>query len=114
MNMDAAMLWEKVKAIALQLPETYEKPCYGTPAVYVGKKLLARLREDDESLALYYTNREELIAKNASVFFTTDHYIHSPMVLIHLSKVSRNDLEVLLLNAWKIRATKTMLKTHSI
>ena len=112
MDMDAAILWEKVKAIALQLPETYEKPCYGTPAIYLGKKLLTRLREDDESLALYHTNREELIIKTPSVFFTTDHYINSPMVLIHLSKVSKKDLESLLLNAWKIRATKKMLKEY--
>ena len=110
MNIDAIHLWEKVKAIGLQLPETSEKPCYGTPALYVGKKLLCRLREDDESLALYHQDRELWMKKNGNIFFITDHYLNSPMLLIHLSKVSKADLEILLINSWKIRAGKKLLK----
>lgn len=106
------MFWEKAKAIALQLPETHEQTCYGTPAVYVGKKLLARLREDGESLALYHQNRKDLIETNPISFFTTDHYVNSPMVLIHLSKVADNDLKALLLNSWKIRAIKKLVKAY--
>jgi hypothetical protein len=33
------MRFEDVRAFALSLPEVYEKPCYGTPAFRVGKKL---------------------------------------------------------------------------
>lgn len=112
MNIDAIHLWEKVKLIALQLPETFEKPCYGTPALYVGKKLLCRLREDDESLALYHQDRAVWMKKNGDVFFITDHYLNSPMLLIHLSKVDTVDLKTLLTNSWKIRAGKKLLKVY--
>ncbi len=112
MNIDAIQLWEKVKAIALALPETYEKPCYGTPAMYVGKKTLCRLREDDESLALYNDGRDVWMNKDPNVFFITDHYLNYPMLLIHLSKVSKVDLETLLIHSWKIRAGKKLLKAY--
>ena len=112
MNIDAIQLWEKVKAIALQLPGTHEKPCHGTPAMYVGKKLFARLREDDESLAIYNNERDIWMAKNPNVFFITDHYLNYPMLLIHLSKVSKADLKTLLINSWKIRAGKKLLKAY--
>ena len=112
MNIDAIQLWEKVKAMALQLPETYEKPSYGTPAIYVGKKKVCRLREDDESLAIYNNERDRWMAKNPNVFFITDHYLNYPMLLIHLSKVSKADLETLLIHSWKIRAGKKLLKAY--
>lgn len=112
MNIDAIQYWEKVKAVALELPETFEKPCHGTPAMYVGKKLLCRLREDDESLALYNGERDIWMNKNPNVFFITDHYLNYPMLLIHLSKVSKADLEKLIINSWKIRAGKKLLKSY--
>lgn len=112
MNIDSLLFWEKVKAVALQLPETLEKPCYGTPAFYVAKKLLCRLREDGESLALYHGEREIWMTKNPDVFFITDHYLNSPMLLIHLAKVSNADLKLLMINSWKIRAGKKLLKAY--
>ena len=112
MNIDAIQLWEKVKAVALQLPETHEKPCYGTPALYVGKKLFARLREDDESLVLYNDKRDVWMNGNPDVFFITDHYLHYPMLLVHISKVSKGDLEKLLNHSWKMRAGKKLLKAY--
>ena len=112
MNIDAIHLWEKVKKVALGLPETFEKPCYGTPAMYVGKKLLCRLREDDESLALYNNERNTWMNENPDIFFITDHYLNYPMLLIHLSKVSKAHLETLMMDSWKIRAGKKLVKAY--
>ena len=99
--------------MALELPETYEKPSYGTPAIYVGKKTLCRLREDDESLALYNGERDIWINKNPDVFFITDHYLNYPMLLVHVSKANKADLQTLLIHSWKIRAGKKLLKTYN-
>lgn len=112
MNIDAIHLWEKVKGVALELPETFEKPCHGTPAMYVGRKLFCRLREDDESLALYNSERDIWIDKDPHIFFITDHYLNYPMLLIHLSKVSKADLETLMMNSWKIRAGRKLRKAY--
>lgn len=52
----------------MPLPDVYEKPCHGTPAFYIGKKMFVRLKEDGETIALYNDGREEWIAKNGDIF----------------------------------------------
>ena len=102
-------LWEKVCRIALRFPGTVEKIAYGTPALYVEKKLFARLKEDRETLALYNDERNEWIARNADTFFITAHYKNYPMMLIDLKAASPEDLETLLQHSWKMRASKKLL-----
>src|SRR5687768_9650271 len=43
---------ETVRQLALALPDTSERPCYGTPGFYVKKTLFARLLEDGDSVVL--------------------------------------------------------------
>jgi hypothetical protein len=44
--------FEDVRQMGLALPGVEEGTSYGTPALKVGKKLLARLKEDGETLVL--------------------------------------------------------------
>ena len=46
------MTFDDVRKIALAWPEVEDGSSYGTPALKVRKKLLARLREDNESLVM--------------------------------------------------------------
>jgi hypothetical protein len=89
-----------------------EGTSYGTPAFKVGGKLVARLREDGESLAvgIGFEERESLLRRDPRVFFLTDHYLDYPWVLVHLSRVRRETLESLLKGAWERRAPKRTLK----
>lgn len=103
-------LWDKVTAIALGWPAVYEKLCFGTPALYVEKKFFVRLKEDNHTVVVYHHDRDELIASNPDVFFTTDHYKNYPSVLIDLERVCKNELKALLANAWRIRASKKLLE----
>ena len=46
------MTFDDVRAIALAWPEVQDGTSYGTAALKVRKKLLARIKEDDDSLVV--------------------------------------------------------------
>ena len=100
-----------VRALALALPETSERPCYGTPGFYVKKKLFARLLPDPKVLAVRCDlgEREALLEVAPEVFFLTPHYEGWPMVLIRLPKIDRVDLEERLIEAWRFMAPQKLL-----
>jgi hypothetical protein len=56
--------------------------------------------------------REKWMAKDPEIFFITDHYKDYPAVLVNLPKVNPNDLEQLLIEAWKGRASKSLVKGY--
>ena len=112
MNLDAYIYLQQVRAIALALPGVTEAPCHGTPGFWVHKKLLGRIKEDGETLAIRTQEREKWMEAAPDIFFITDHYQNYPMMLIHLAKVDQKDLAVLFLAAWKERAPKKLLQTY--
>ncbi|MCC2671678.1 MAG: hypothetical protein K0Q72_4149 [Armatimonadetes bacterium] len=97
------MTFAEVVALAAELPGTEESTSYGTPAVKAYRKLLARLREDGETLALRVDpyERDHLLASNPDVFFLTDHYRAYPYVVVRLAAADPEELRPLLETAWK-------------
>ncbi len=110
MEINSFHLWERVFKMAIELPGAYEKPMFGTPAFYTGKKFFCRLREDGETLVLYNNERDEWIEKNPDIFFFTDHYKNYPILLVDLNNVSNADLKKLIIISFKIRSPKTLLR----
>lgn len=110
MNIDSFVYLERVRTMAFSLPEVTEKLCFGTPAFYVQKKLIARLKEDGETLVVYTDDRDIWIKAKPAIYFVTDHYRNYPMMLVRLVKVSKDDLQTLLKEAWRMRAGKRLLK----
>ena len=100
-----------VRALALKLPETSEKPCYGTPGFYVKKKLFARMLPDGKTLAVKVdlNEREGLLAAAPDVFYLTPHYQPWPMVLVRLDRVERDDLKERVVEAWRFEAPDKLL-----
>ncbi len=74
--------FDLVRRAALALPEVVEGVCYGTPAFYLRKKLMLRLREDGETLVIKFPieGRTALIESDPDVFSVTDHYLNYPCV----------------------------------
>jgi hypothetical protein len=107
-------LFEKVREAAHALPGVEVGTCYGTPALRVKKKFLARLREDGESLVIKVgmVERDHLMLSDPRTFFTTDHYRDYPSVLIHLSKVKPAILRDLIEQAWRRTAPKGLLADY--
>jgi len=101
--------FDDIRKFALLWPEVEDGTSYGTPALKVRKKLLARLKEDNDSLVLFgipFDEREMLIERRPKVFYFTDHYRDYPMVLVRLSKASRAIVEPLLRRHWRTLASK--------
>jgi hypothetical protein len=102
-----------VREAALALPETTEKPSYGTPGFRVKDKLFARLREEGDVLALWcadVSEKEAMIASEPHKFFTTPHYDGHAMVLVRFGAIDRAELKELLTESWRLRAPKKVLE----
>src|SRR5712691_901610 len=107
------MTFDDVRKIVLAWPEVEDGTSYGTPALKVRKKLLARLRDDNDSLVMLgvpLDEREMLVESQPKVFYFTDHYRDYPMVLIRLSKAKRATVEPLLRRYWRALASKKAVK----
>jgi hypothetical protein len=105
--------FDDVIRLTAELPGTSVGTSYGTPAVKVGKKLLARLWEDGEALVLLAVEDIEqrfLMETQPEVFFKTPHYDGYDTVLVRLPRIELSQLGELLEQSWERRATKTQLR----
>ena len=105
-----ALTYALVRDAALRLPSVSEGTSYGTPCLRVGKTLIARLREDGQTLVLKIDlmERDILTETDPATFFTTDHYRGYPLVLVNLSRAELDQIEMLLRRAWFAAAPKRL------
>lgn len=109
------MTFDDVRKIALTWPEVEDGTSYGTPALKVRKKMLVRLKEDNDSLVMpgvSQDEREMLVESQPKIFYFTDHYRDYPMVLIRLSKAKRGIVEPRLRRHWRTLASKAAVKAY--
>jgi hypothetical protein len=108
-----SVTFPQFEQMALAYPGVEARSSYGTPGLYVRKKFMARLRNDDlDTLVLkpvYDDERRFLMDTQPDVFFLTPHYVGYPTILIRLSKVDRGQLAELLEQAWRRLATPKMV-----
>ena len=101
-----AVTFKDVLRIGLSMGKVEESTSYGTPAVKFGGKLIARLKEDGDSLVVGTTfdERAEMMAAEPDTYYITDHYLNYPWVLVRLSQVHPDALRDLLGRAMKLAA----------
>ncbi|MSP20949.1 MAG: MmcQ/YjbR family DNA-binding protein [Alphaproteobacteria bacterium] len=107
------MTFDDVRAIVSRWPGVEDSTSYGTPALKVKGKLIARLKEDGDTLVALgvdFNEREALLEAQARVFYITDHYRDYPAVLVRLSKAKRAQVEALPLRRWRAVAPKKLVK----
>jgi hypothetical protein len=98
---------DDVRRLALALPETTERPSYGTPAFRVRDRPFARIHQDGGALVLWCAHELEvgsLIESEPEVFFTTPHYEGHALVLVRLDAIAEERMAELLETAWYVRA----------
>ncbi|HXT85873.1 MAG TPA: MmcQ/YjbR family DNA-binding protein [Verrucomicrobiae bacterium] len=102
------MTFKDVRKMALSIDGVEESTSYGTAAFKIGGKLIARLKEDGESLVVGTTfeERDEMIAAEPETYYITDHYLNYPWVLVRLAKVRPDAMRDLLKGAVSL-ATKS-------
>ena len=110
----ALTTFEDVREIAHALPEVEDGTSYGTRALKVRGKLLARLHQDMDCLVLRITllDREILVQSAPEIFFITDHYRNYPWILVRLAAVERRALVELIERAWRLVSPKTVVKKY--
>jgi hypothetical protein len=94
---------DTLRAIALSFPGVEEGISYGTLAFRVRKKLICRMKEDGESLAMRmeFGEREILMEGEPQTFYITEHYRNYPMVLVRMSRLHPDELKRIFGNAWR-------------
>jgi len=104
---------ETIRQIALSFSGVEEGTSYGTLAYRVSKKLICRMKEDGDSLAIRmeFGEREILVDGEPDVFYFTEHYRNYPMVLIRLTKVHPDELKRIFGNAWRRFASKRLIES---
>jgi hypothetical protein len=98
--------FENVRKFALSLDHVEECTSYGTAAFKVRKALMARLKEDGQTLVVRtsFEERDEMIAADPDTYFITDHYLNYEWVLVRLQRVSSDAMRDLLRAAHKSAA----------
>jgi hypothetical protein len=109
-----AVTFEQVRLAGLAFPGVQDSTSYGTPALKVRGKLLARLHQSGECIVLRadLLDREILMQSDPHVFFITDHYRDYPWVLVRFSAVSADALPDLIERAWRLVASKSLLAKY--
>jgi hypothetical protein len=110
-----ALTFATVRQIGLALPGMEEATSYGTPALKVKGKLVARLKEDGETLVVRmdFLDRDAAMELDPQTFFITDHYRNYPAVLVRLASVGRERLREVLEQAWRRSAPKKLQQPAS-
>jgi len=104
--------FDQICELALKLPGVEASTSYGTPALKVKGKLLARLKEDGQSIVFRVTfdQRDLLMQTKPKVFFITDHYLGYPAVLMRLSAATAKQAADVIEMAWRFSAPKRLRK----
>jgi hypothetical protein len=107
---------DDVRRIALSLPETIEKPWFGTPGFRVKDKGFLRIRSEAEGGLVVFVGdlgeKEALLASEPDKFFTTPHYDGHPTVLVNLPAIEVDELTELIVDSWRLRAPKRVLRQY--
>jgi hypothetical protein len=109
-----AVTFEQVRLASQAFPGVEDSTSYGTPALKVRGKLLARLHQSGECLVLRtdLLDREILLQSDSRVFYITDHYRDYPWVLVRFSGVDAGALPDLIERAWRLVAPKTLIAKY--
>lgn len=111
------MTYDELRALALAWPGVEDGTSYGTPALKVRGKLLARLWEDGDTLVVTGVDSDEralLMETSPEIYHLTDHYRGWPTVLVRLSAVTdavtRDQVASLLSRHWRAVAPKGLVR----
>jgi hypothetical protein len=94
--------FDVVRALAYEFPDLRESTMYGSPAINLGKRLVACVaihRSAEPGSVVVRTDFEQraaLLADDSGTFYVTDHYVKHPVVLVRMSLLQPDQLHELL------------------
>jgi hypothetical protein len=102
-----------VKLAASRFPGIESDTSYGTPAIRVFGKFLARLRTEAEgwlAIRCDFVDREILLQSAPHIFHLTPHYENYPMILVDLAAIDDGTLLEVFERAWRRQAPKRAVR----
>jgi hypothetical protein len=105
--------FKKAVKIAQRFPGVEVETSYGTPALKVNGKFMARLRTEAEgwlAIRCEFVDREILLQAAPHVFHLTDHYVNYPMILVDLAAIDADALADVVERAWRKVAPKKLVR----
>jgi hypothetical protein len=122
--------WEDVRRIALDLPETSERPSRGLASWRVRDKAfvwerplrekeigeLGREAPDGPILGAWVEDlgaKEALLADDSGLFFTTPHFDGYAAVLVRLAEIDVEELREVIIEAWLAKAPKRLAREYA-
>ena len=105
------------RAIGLRLPGFEEGTMYGTPALKLGKRLIACIASNKAAepgtlvVRTDFEQRDALIEEAPDTYYLKEHYKTYPVVLVRLSKVSPDAIRDLLGAAHRLVSAAEDAKT---
>lgn len=106
--------WETVVELGSRLPEVEHGTWFRTAALHVRGKSFVRLKEDGEHAVVYVDviERGALNEEDPETFVITPHYRDYPAMMVNLERVDREQLRELLIESWRYKAPKRLLKAY--
>src|SRR3954452_5706872 len=122
--------WDDVRRLSLALPETSERLSRDLRQWRVHDKLFVwerpLRRADLQALGSaapdgpilgarveHLGAKEAFIADDPAIFFTTPHFDGHPSILVRLDRISLDDLDEVIVEAWLARAPKRLAKAFA-
>ncbi|HXC57153.1 MAG TPA: hypothetical protein VNU97_17765 [Rhizomicrobium sp.] len=109
-----ALTEAQARKIALSFPGAHEKASHGTPAIFVGKKLLAQIgcREPDTIMLPMgsFEARDHLIAADPRTFYITEHFKTYKGLVARRAELDAMTFRVVLERRWQAIAPKALQK----
>ena len=97
-----AVNFEVVRALGREFTDLQESTMYGSPALKLGKRLVAcvAIHRSAEPGSLVvrtdFEQRAALVIDDPETYYVTDHYVKHPVVLVRLARVQHDQLRDLL------------------
>jgi hypothetical protein len=101
------MTFTMVRAIGAKLPGVEVGTAYGAPALKLRGNLMACIATNKAAepntlvVRMGIEERDALIEDDPATYYLKDHYRNDDVVLVRLSKVSKDAMGDLLQNAWR-------------
>ena len=107
--------FDLIRELALKLPGVEEGTSYGTAALRVKGKFLARLKEDGQSVVfrVSFDDRDLLLQTKPTVCSITDHFLGYPALLMRLPTASKQEAADIIQMAWQLVAPKRVKETRA-
>jgi hypothetical protein len=115
MTDDVDAIFRRLKWLAAEagLPGIEESTSYGDPALKVGGKGFAVVKNDETVVvSIAIDHKEHLLAMAPEIYFQTAHYVGWPHLPLRIAVIGDEELRQRLIDAWLFRAPKKLAATY--